>query len=104
MQDMTEIKQDSLATLGFELTWTSDVAKHREFYFAEQVNFWRDLFPGEVYQALMGKKTGDQITLSFPAGDITRPYESKQIFTIHPRQFERRRAKRGLLEPRYGRF
>ncbi len=101
---MREIKQDSLVTLGFELTWTSDVAKHREFYFAEQVNFWRDLFPGEVYQALMGKKIGDQINLSFPAGDITRPYESKQIFTLHPRQFERRRVKRGPVEPRYGRF
>ena len=101
---MTEIKQDSLATLGFELAWTSDVAKHREFYFAEQVNFWRDLFPGEVYQALLGKKIGDQVNLSFPAGEITPPYESRKIFTLHPRQFEQRRVKGCLVEPRYGRF
>jgi SAM-dependent methyltransferase len=101
---MTEIKQDSLATLGFELRWTSDVAKHREFYFAQQVNFWRDLFPGKVYQALMGNKIGDQVDLSFQAGEITLPYESKQIFTLHPRQFERRRVKGYPVEPRYGRF
>jgi hypothetical protein len=101
---MTEIKQDSLATLGFELRWSSAVAKHREFYFAEQVNFWRDLFPGEVYQALMGKQIGDRVDLSFPAGEITPPYESKQIFTLHARQFKRRRVKRGPVEPRYGRF
>ena len=62
---MTGIKQDSLATLGFELRWSSAVAKHREFYFAEQVNFWRDLFPGEVYQALMGKQIGDRVISPF---------------------------------------
>jgi hypothetical protein len=47
---MTEINKDNLATLEFQLTWTSDVGKHTEIYHAEHVNFWRDVLPQEVYE------------------------------------------------------
>lgn len=103
-KEMTRINQDSLATLEFELTWKRDVGKHREVYCAEHVNFWRDVFPGKVYQALMGRKIGDRVHVSFPAGDITPPYELKQVFTVGLRQFERPRVKGRPVEPRYGRF
>jgi SAM-dependent methyltransferase len=101
---MTYINQDSLATLECRLTWTSEIVKHTEIYLAEQVNFWRDVLPEEVYQALMRSSAGDQFHFSFTQGKVTRSRDSKQILTLDNRQFERRRINGHQIEPRLGRF
>ena len=50
---MSKIDKESLATLEFDIKWQSDLGSHRERYLAQNVNFWRDLFPPKLYQNLM---------------------------------------------------
>jgi hypothetical protein len=103
-KDMKNISQDSMATLEFELTWTSDIGRHTEIYLAEQVNFWRDVLPEDVSDVLMGSRAGDHFQFSFTQGKFTPFRDSKQILTLDDRQFDRRRINGHLIEPRVGRF
>lgn len=101
---MTEINKDSIATLDFQLTWTSDVGRHTEICHAEHVNFWRDVLPQEVYEALMGSRRGDRLHFSLPPGEVTQSSDPGRILTLDGRQFERRKINGHQIEPRLGRF
>jgi hypothetical protein len=101
---MTDINQDRLATLECQLTWTTEIGKHREIYLAEQVNFWRDLLPEKVYQTLIGSSAGDRFRFSFGPKEVTPAHESKEIVTLSAGQFESRKINGHRIEPRLGRF
>lgn len=101
---MTTIDRNALATLEFELSWPSDMARHKEIYRAEHVNFWRDIFPESVAQALMGSKAGDKLFFSFPPGQVVPSFKPKKRFSLKSRQFERRKINDHRIEPRKGRF
>ena len=101
---MTRINEDSLAKLEFQLTWTSDAGKHMETYHAEHVNFWRDIFPQEVYEALMGSRQGDRIHFALLAGEFTPSSDPGQIIAIHNCQFDRRKINGHQIQPQVGRF
>jgi SAM-dependent methyltransferase len=101
---MTEISPDSLSTLEFKLTWSSNVGKHTEVYMAEHVNLWRDIFSEKVKQSLIGSRSGTQIQLSLLPGEFTPPYEPRNIFTLDHKQFERRNINARRIKPRCGRF
>lgn len=101
---MNSIGKHSIATLEFELTWTSDIGRHTEIYLAEDVSFWRDVLPEELYQALTGSRIGDHLHFSFTIGQITSPYDAKQVLTLENRQFERRQVNGRPIEPHPGRF
>jgi FKBP-type peptidyl-prolyl cis-trans isomerase 2 len=101
---MSKISQDSIATLQFELNWLSDIARHKEVILAEPVNLWRDLLPEPLAQALKGRKAGDELFFSFPPGQVTPAYESKNRFKVKNQQFERKKVNDHRIEPRRGRF
>ena len=101
---MTKITQDNIATLEFQLTWTSDIGRHKETFLAEHVNFWRDLLPDEVYQGLMGSTAGDRFHFSLDPKDVLPAHESKHIVTLNASQFERRKINGHRIEPHLGRF
>ena len=101
---MNEISKDSLATLEFQLTWTSDVGIHTEIYHAEHVNFWRDIFPQEVYEALMGSRQGERLHFSLLPGEFAPSSDPGRILTIQDRQFDRRKINGHQIQPQVGRF
>ena len=101
---MKNIGEHSVATLGFDLRWESDMGDHRERYLAQNVNFWRDIFPEELYQSLMGKQIGDKISITFPAGKITSAFESGQVLDLYRKQFQAPVLHGKSIEPRYGRY
>jgi hypothetical protein len=101
---MTSIDKDSLATLEFELNWKSELGSHTETYHAEHVNFWRDVLPQEIYEALMGSLRGDHLHFSFLPGVITPSSDPRSILTFNNRQFERPKINGHQIEPRLGRF
>jgi FKBP-type peptidyl-prolyl cis-trans isomerase 2 len=101
---MNKVSKDSLATLEFQLTWTSDIGRHTEIHLAEHVNFWRDVLPEEVHQALTGSRVGDHFHFSFTPGKITPPFDADQVVTLKNGQFERRRVNGRAIEPHLGRF
>jgi SAM-dependent methyltransferase len=101
---MTRISEDTLATLELELTWKSDAATHTEVYRAEHVNFWRDLVPTVVKNALVGRQPRDRRRCLFSPGEMMPSYTTQQVFDIPTRQFERRKLNGRRIEPRMGRF
>ena len=101
---MKKINPDSLAALEFKLAWNSEKGKHTETYMAEQVNFWRDLFPEKVRQSLMGSEPGAVVEHTFLPGELTPSYDSRRIITLGHKQFEGPRINGREIEPRYGRF
>ena len=101
---MHSISKDNLATLQFELDWRSDVARHKDVIRAEPVNFWRDVLPESIEKGLQGSAPGDQLHFSFPPGQITQPFDSKNRLKLKNQQFERREINSLKTEPRNGRF
>ena len=101
---MSQIDKDSLATLEFDVKWRSDLGRHRERYLAQNVNFWRDLFPSKLSRALMGAGEGDRIQAGFSPGEVIGPYRPDRVFKIKGTQFDRRRINGRKIEPHYGRF
>lgn len=98
------ISKNTLATLNFEVSWRSDLAKHRDIQRAENVNFWRDIFPETVAKSIQGSEAGDRFPFSFLPGELTPPFESKKKFMVNNRQFERREINSHRIEPYRGRF
>lgn len=101
---MSTIKTDSLATLELQLNWRSKEARHTEIYYVKKVNFWRDLFPGKLKQALVGRRSGEHIHLSFPAGEVVQSYDPNKIFTLDSGHFDPHKTNGHRIEPCCGRF
>lgn len=101
---MTRISKHTLGSLEFELTWKCDVATHKEVFHAENVNFWRDLFPNVVTNELMGCQPKDRCRFVFSSGEMMPSYDTKQVLDIPTIQFERRKLNGHRIEPRMGRF
>jgi hypothetical protein len=103
-ETMSTIREDTLATMTMELSWLSDVARHKDIHRAEQVNFWRDIFPESVAKGLIGGKAGDRFFFSFPPGQVAPAFDANKRFKLLSKQFERRQVNSHRIEPRRGRF
>lgn len=95
---MNLIHPDSIADIEFELKWESRYARHIEKYFS-QINFWRDILPEKLKDALVGRCPGDIAELVFPAGEAVPLYDPKKELILKPRQFDTSR-----ILPKAGRF
>jgi hypothetical protein len=67
---MRKTDGNSLAAVEFQLHWKSDHGTHTDCYFAEKVNFWRDILPKPLLEKLMNRSVGDSVEQSFGAGEI----------------------------------
>lgn len=75
---MQTLNERSSAAMELTVTWQSCATVHEEHYFAGEVNMWRDIFPTELREKLLGCRGGDQVSFSCPADEIigrtTLPY------------------------------
>ena len=97
---MKKITQDALATLAFELEWSSATGRHKDIYYADKVNFWRDIFPEEIHRSMMGAGAGDRLQFDLRPGEVLSDYALKKRLMINHAQFERRKINDHPLEPR----
>ncbi len=104
MFNMDITSPDKFAEIRFQLDWKSDFAKHSDSFVAQQVNFWRDIFPPKLYENLMNKMTGDTISLRFTPGEIVTPSVEQKAIKIKRRQFNDRLTPGQETPPRLGRF
>lgn len=65
---MRKTDGNSLAAVEFQLHWKSDHGTHTDCFFAEKVNFWRDILPKPLLEKLMNRSVGDSVEQSFGAG------------------------------------
>lgn len=101
---METIDKNKLATIEFRIKWKSTHASHTDCYFAKKVNFWKDTFPRNIYDKLMGKREGDKIEFSLGTGDIVPPYDPVNEFSVEHWQFDRYHFPAHAIDPRFGRF
>jgi SAM-dependent methyltransferase/FKBP-type peptidyl-prolyl cis-trans isomerase 2 len=101
---MSTITPDSLANIHYRLKYSDAHATHTQLYYARRVNFWRDILPDNLKQALLTLRAGETVALEFGPGDFERDYNERKRFDIRPAQFRRKSAAGYVVEPRYGRF
>ncbi len=99
-----KITTDSLADMELQLSWESADAHHADYYFGRNVNFWRDIFPEEMYAQAMDKGSGDRLDFIWPAGKALPDHENGKSFRLWKRQFTGKTAEGSALRPAAGRF
>lgn len=104
MFNMDITSPEKFATIQFQFDWKSEYAKHSDCFVAQQVNFWRDIFPPDLYENLMNKMSGESISLKFARGKIVPPSNSQKSRKIKRRQFNDQFKPGELVAPRLGRF
>jgi len=101
---MNRINTDSKVDLLFQLKWKSGNVTHTDCFQANQANMWRDIFPAELNERLMGRQGGDDIVLTFDSGQAVPAFETRQLMEIKRRQFNADRPGSHQTRPQMGRF
>lgn len=101
---MVLTNMDSLADLYLTLTWEKDGLKHSEHYFGDEVNLYRDFFPGDLAQKLLNKPVGETLSWSFEPGSLIPGYSEKKIHKIAHSQCNLRALPGLVPKLRKGRF
>ena len=101
---MTHLKKNIAADIHFQMKWRSLEAIHTEEYEANNVNFWRDCLPKEIYNKLGSKSVGQTVQIDFTPGSIVPKYDLRKTFEIKREQFNRRFVPNKEINPGMGRF
>jgi hypothetical protein len=101
---MNRIDTDSKVDLLFQLKWKSGTVIHTDCFQANQANVWRDIFPADLNERLMGRQGGDDILLTFDNGQAVPAFETRKLIEIKRRQFNAERLGIHQSNPRLGRF
>ena len=86
------------------LHWQSCDAEHCERQFCERVNFWRDVFPGNLAEQLDAAATGVSVSHAVSAEDLLIDYNVADIRSIKRHHFRPDLAKVMNIQPHVGRF
>lgn len=92
------------ANIELKIVWESDQATHTERHYYQNINFWRDYFPGMLGDKLMNAPDGEWVTESMPANDIVPIYDSSNIVTLATSIIRPIGRTRIRITPRQGRF
>jgi len=99
----TTITTATTADISFRLEWNSSAGHHTEVYEAQKVDFWRDLMPDQIRDAILERTQGDRVEIPVRDGDIFPDFDPKQNFHVKRRQF--RDGTHGIVvNPRVGRY
>jgi hypothetical protein len=101
---MAGINDKSKATIEFCVDWQSKEASHRDFFFAENVNFWRDCFSPDIFSKLQGRVTGEHVKLNGRSNSSIGQYEKQNIHSIKKEKFNSNNLIDRKIFPRLGRF
>ncbi len=94
-----------MLTLLFNLEWQAEGVQHKEQFWAEKVSIWRDILPGAMNEILIGKKSGDIITITLEPHQFNTPFSETLIRSILPSQFTPPSEFMGKnYQPELGRF
>lgn len=80
---MPQVGDAQIGSLEFSLAWNSPDARHLERLHANKVNFWRDIFPGDLRRRLEGLETGQSARVQLLPG-CGLPGPSSRLLTALP--------------------
>lgn len=70
------------AAIEFSLHWQSRYAIHIDRYYLDKIDFWRDIFPGSMGDALQKLDTGQSHWEVFSPGKLVPNYDDKNLVGI----------------------
>lgn len=85
------------------LKWSSEGATHCDKQLIHKIDFWRDIFPGDLEEKLKQCAPGESCSAIFGPGELIEPYSDRQVRRFREKQFSRNFANR-TVEPRLGHF
>lgn len=100
---ISTLNSNSFASLLFTLEWRSEVVKHTDCYFSERANLWRDFFPGNLSDQLIGKTVGHTVSARLSSGKFVPNYTKENIFRVLPNYIDRHFMPGIVIEPQIGR-
>jgi len=68
--------------LTMEITWSRHRISHLERYYAPAFNCWRDIFPGSVFEPLLGRDIRGPVSLDFPSGILVPPHDPGRVMHL----------------------
>ena len=92
------------ASLEMTLQWQSADAAHCERQFFERVNFWRDVFPGNLSKQLDAAAPGVSVSQAVTAADMLIEFDPADVRNIKTEHFRPDLAKVVNIQPHVGRF
>jgi SAM-dependent methyltransferase len=101
---MNTITPENLASIEFNLKWKKNGIKHEDRFYAPRVNFWRDILPPRLRDAVMGAAAGESVEQTFLPGEIVPPASARAIHPVPLKNIEGRLVDGSACRPRYGRF
>jgi SAM-dependent methyltransferase len=91
------------ASIEFSLTWQSPSGRHCERLFVPTVDFWRDVFPGEMGARTAALGVGESASDAFEAGVLVPAYDDRKLVRFNESAFGHRQRGR-TITPKVGRF
>ena len=101
---MTTLHEKSRATMQFTLQWNDGQIQHNDQLWTDQINMWRDLFPGELQPMLVGAKEGDTIQTAFLDEHTPIVHQPERKVWVPSSKFYRPGFAGNPLTPLPGRF
>jgi len=82
---MTNVSHNSRIDLSIDISWQKEDIRHQEHYFAEDLNCWRDIFPGSVLENLFNTPHGETITVPIDPGELIGVHSYQKVHVL-PRE------------------
>ncbi len=92
----------NLASIEFSIQWQSYYAVHRDRHFVDRVDFWRDIFPGNLKKHLEQLQPGQSYQEDFSAGILVEPFDQQRLKTFKASQFKNNNQE--TIIPQTGKF
>lgn len=92
------------ASVETALQWQSQDASHCERQFFERINFWRDIFPGNLAEQLDAAAPGVAASQAVSADDLMLEYSAAEMRAIKISHFRPDLANVVNIKPHVGRF
>jgi hypothetical protein len=101
---MERITENSRAAMEFCVEWTSSEAQHKDYFYTDQVNFWRDCFTPEQFAKFKDRQAGETIVLYDQADIPIGRHLPEKVHHVLPKQFNRHYLPDREIVPQQGRF
>lgn len=94
----------TLANVEVALRWRSPDAEHTDRRVFDRINFWRDLFPGDMGERLAAAEAGTPVNQAVAPGELVAGYDRALVRRVPTVRFNGRPRPDLTLIPRVGRF
>lgn len=84
---MEVVTAHSQVRLIFTLAWKNGGISFKEFFYAGNVNMWRDVFPGRLKEALLGKQVGEYAEIAISAEQFPQVFQKELMKLVSQNQF-----------------